>query len=438
MTAEEGWSGRRTVALQTVGCKLNQAETDSLARDLLASGHRVVPVEDTPDIYLLNTCTVTHVADHKCRKLLRQAHRNNPDALIIAAGCYAERAPEELGGIEGVGLVVPNGDKDRLGNIVSAALVGLGSRKHRRKNASAPLRTRALIKVQEGCSRPCTYCIVPRVRGPERSRPRDEIAAEIRHVVEEGYREIILTGTRIGQYNCEGGLKALVELVLGTPGLQRLRLSSLEPADLNPELLRLWADPRLCPHIHLPLQSGSDLVLERMARPYSTAEYMRAVSLARDAIPNLAVTTDILVGFPGETAQEFASSYGFCQSAGFAAIHVFPYSARPGTRAARMPGAVEGTERKRRLKMMLDLARASREHYQSRFLGEAMDVLWEDRKENIWSGLTDNYLRILTSSPVALSNRLLATNLVGHVEGALWGELASEKHESLSSRGIGL
>lgn len=438
MTAEEGWSGRRTVALQTVGCKLNQAETDSLARDLLASGHRVVPVEDRPDIYLLNTCTVTHIADHKCRKLLRQAHRNNPDALIIAAGCYAERAPEELGGIEGVGLVVPNRDKDRLGDIVSAALAGRRGRSHGEKNGSAPLRTRALIKIQEGCSRPCAYCIVPRVRGPERSRPWDEIAAEISRVVEEGYREVVLTGTRIGRYSCEGGLRELVELILQTPGLQRLRLSSLEPADLSPELLRLWADPRLCPHIHLPLQSGSDSILERMARPYSTADYMRAMSLARAAIPNLAVTTDVMVGFPGETAEEFGSSYSFCQSAGFAAIHVFPYSRRPGTRAARMTGAVEGTERKRRVEMMLDLARASKERYQSRFLGQAMDVLWEDRKEDVWFGLTDNYLRVLTSSPVVLTNRLLATDLVGHVKGALWGELAIEKHESLASRGIGL
>lgn len=437
MTAAEGWSDRRTVALQTVGCKLNQAETDSLARDLLASGYRVVPAEDTPDIYLLNTCTVTHIADHKCRKLLRQAHRNNPDALIIAAGCYAERAPEELGGIEGVGLVVPNRDKDRLGDIVSAALSRPRAPSPGEHNGSASLRTRALIRIQEGCSRPCAYCIVPRVRGPERSRPRDEIVAEVSRVMEEGYREIVLTGTRIGRYSCEGRLRELVELILRTPGLQRLRLSSLEPADVSPELLRLWADPRLCPHIHLPLQSGSDSVLERMARPYSTADYMGAVLLARDAIPNLAVTTDVMVGFPGETAEEFADSCSFCQSVGFAAIHVFPYSERPGTRAARMTGAVEGRERRRRVELMLDLARASKERYQSRFLGQAMDVLWEGSKKDVWFGLTDNYLRVLTSSPVALANRLLATDLTGHVEGALWGELAIEKHESLSSRGTG-
>jgi threonylcarbamoyladenosine tRNA methylthiotransferase MtaB len=437
LTAEEGWSDRGTIALQAVGCKLNQAETDSLARKFLAAGYRVVSPECAPDVYLLNTCTVTHVADRKCRKLLRQAHRNNPHGLVVATGCYAERAPEDLWGIEGVGLVVSNRDKDRLAELVSAGAAeyeGRGRSDERRGRAP---RTRALVKTQEGCSVPCSYCIVPQVRGPERSRPRHEILSEINDMVGDGYKEVVLTGTRIGRYHDRGGLRDLIEAILQTSGLRRLRLSSLEPADLTPQLLDMWNDSRLCPHIHLPLQSGADSVLERMRRPYSTTDYLRAVSLARDAIPDLALTTDIMVGFPGETDGEFGESHAFCERVGFAAIHVFPYSRRPGTLAARMAGAVEEGEKTRRVGTMLELAKRGRRAFQGKFIGQTMRVLWEGKRDGLWFGFTENYLRVLTSSPERLANELLATRLVALGEGAIWGELAAQECETVSARGIG-
>ncbi len=423
MTVEEGRSGLGTIALQTLGCKLNQAETESLARQFLEAGYQVVAPDQAADIYLLNTCTVTHIADRKCRNLLRLAHRRNPEALIVATGCYVERAAAEVGGIEGVGLVVGNRDKERLAEIVQAKTNGHESCGSEDVLKSSPFRTRALVKIQEGCSQPCSFCVVPRVRGRERSRSQDDVIAEVKTRAAEGYKEVVLTGTRIGSYEHDGGLQELVERMLSESEVQRLRLSSLEPCDLTPEFLSLWKDSRLCPHIHLPLQSGSDAVLQRMGRAYSTADYERAAAMAREAIPDLSLTTDLMVGFPGESEEEFSESYRFCERMGFAAMHVFPYSARPGTKAARMAGKVGDGEKKRRCQLMLDLAHRSTCSFRERFVGRSMNVLWEGNKDGIWFGLTENYMRVFLPSQEYLGNRVLATKVVGQRDGILVGEL---------------
>ena len=423
MTVEEGRSGLGTVALQTLGCKLNQAETESLARKFLDAGYRIVAPDHAADIYLLNTCTVTHIADRKCRNLLRLAHRRNPEALIVATGCYVERAAVEVGGIEGVVLVVGNRDKERLVEIVQAKTNGHESCGSGDILKSSPFRTRALVKIQEGCSQPCSFCVVPHVRGRERSRPQEEVIAEVKARVAEGYKEVILTGTRIGRYDHDGGLQGLVERILRESEVQRLRLSSLEPCDLNPELLSLWKDRRLCPHIHLPLQSGSDSVLRRMGRTYATANYERAAALARESIPNLALTSDIMVGFPGESEEEFAESCRFCERMGFAAMHIFPYSARPGTKAARMADKVGDNEKKRRCQLMLDLARRGSQCFRERFVGQSMNVLWEGNKDGIWFGLTENYMRVFLLSHELLSNSIVPTKMVAQHDGILQGEL---------------
>ena len=423
MTVEEEGSSLGRVALQTVGCKLNRAETDSLARKFLEAGYQVVAPDQAADIYLLNTCTVTHIADHKCRKLLRLAHRRDPDALIVVTGCYAERAPADLSSIEGAGLIIGNRDKEKMVEIIEDKANGHRARRKRSRPQNPPLRTRTLVKIQEGCSQPCSFCIVPRVRGPERSRPQEEVVAEVKARVAEGYKEVILTGTRIGRYGPGEGLRGLITHILEESDVQRLRLSSLEPSDLTPDLLRLWEDSCLCPHVHLPLQSGSDSVLERMGRAYSTADYQRAVSLAREAIPNLALTTDIMVGFPGESEGEFNKSYRFCERIGFAGLHIFPYSPRPGTRAARMANTVGDGEKKRRTHLMLNLAEGSSRRFRERFLGQEMNVLWEGEKEGIWFGLTGNYLRVFLPSQEQLANELLTANLVAHKEDGVWGEL---------------
>lgn len=412
-----------TIALQTLGCKLNQAETESLARKFAEAGYQIVAPDDSADIYVLNTCTVTHIADRKCRNLLRLAHRRNPDALIVAAGCYAERACAEVGGIEGVGLVVGNRDKARLIEIVRARSNGNGGCGSADFSKGSPFRTRALVKIQEGCSQPCSFCIVPRVRGRERSCSQNEIIDEVKARVAEGYKEVILTGTRIGSYEQDGDLGTLVERILGESEVQRLRLSSLEPRDLTPGLLNLWGDSRLCPHVHLPLQSGCDTVLQRMGRAYDTADYERAAALAREAIPNLALTTDVMVGFPGESEEEFEASYRFCERMGFAAMHVFPYSARPGTRAARMGDRVGDSEKKRRCQFMLNLARRSSQRFREQFVGRSMNVLWEGSKNSIWFGLTENYMRVFLPEQKPLANQILETKIVAQRDGILQGEL---------------
>ena len=281
MTAEEGWSSLARVAVQSVGCKLNQAETEWLARSFQEAGYRIVAPDQSADVYILNTCTVTHVADRKCRNLLRQARRRNPRGLIVATGCYAERAPDDLANLECEALAVGNAGKEKL-----IQMLGGMPRRPASCNAASPAqghgtRSRAMVKIHEGCSQRCSFCIVPFVRGDERSRPTEDVITDVKVRVSEGCQEVVLTGTRIGRFHSDCDLGGLVERILAETEVSRLRLSSLEPNDLTSGLLRLWNDSRVCPHIHVPLQSGCDTVLERMGRPYSTGEYSRAVARAR-------------------------------------------------------------------------------------------------------------------------------------------------------------
>jgi threonylcarbamoyladenosine tRNA methylthiotransferase MtaB len=417
-----GISSTAKVGIQTIGCKLNQAESESLARRFLEAGYQIVSPDDNPDVYVLNTCSVTHIADRKCRHLLLLTHRQNPRAIIVITGCYAQRAGQELSQIEGVTLVVGNEDKERLPDIIGAEIAG--SNPGSEPSPWPQRRTRAWVKIQDGCSEPCSYCIVPRVRGPERDVPPDQILAEVKARVAEGYKEVILTGTRIGCYKGDGGLGALVNRILSQTGVQRLRLSSLQPQDLSPSFIQLWNDSRLCRHLHLPLQSGCDSVLQRMRRRYSTADYERAVNMARELMPELAVTTDVIVGFPGESDEEFESSYRFCERIGFAGLHIFPYSARPGTVAARMAHKVQQATKKKRSQLMLHLAQKNAQTFRRKFLGRSLTVLWEEAKgDGIWTGLSDNYIRVFTESEEQLRNRLLPVRLTQEHGSGLWGSL---------------
>jgi threonylcarbamoyladenosine tRNA methylthiotransferase MtaB len=399
------------VALDTVGCKLNQAETQHLARQFARAGYRLVPPEDGADVYVLNTCTVTHVADGKCRRLLKSARRRNPGALVVAIGCYVERARRELSQIKGVDLVLDNRQKmDLLPRIEQSGR--LIHPVDETASTRADFRTRAFIKVQDGCNNFCSYCIVPLVRGREKSLPLEQVVDEVRHRVADGYKEVVLTGTEIGAYNDKGiGLKELLRRILEETGVARLRLSSLQPQEITPGLIGLWQDGRLCRHFHLSLQSGSDAVLKRMNRRYSTADYLRAVDLIREAVPGVAVTTDVIVGFPGETEAEFKESYDFARQMNFARIHVFSYSPRPGTKAATMPQQVDDKARRERSRRTLALARACLRSFRRRFLGKTVMVLWEKEIGGVWSGLTDNYIRVYTKSDKDLTNQLLPVEL---------------------------
>ena len=406
------------VAFQTIGCKLNQAESESLARQFIEAGYEVTAPSAHPDIYILNTCTVTHIADRKCRHSIRFARRQNPNAFIVATGCYAERAPEELSEA-GANLVVGNKEKENLPEIVKSLGFYASSRA-----TNYSFHTRALVKIQDGCNNFCSYCIVPQTRGKEKSLSPDKIVAEVKKRVAEGYREVVLTGTQIGNYNYgDGNLGKLIKRILAETNIERVRLSSIHPQNISSSLLNLWKDVRLCRHLHLSLQSGSNSVLKRMKRGYSTEKFKDAVILARKKIPDLAVTTDVIVGFPGESEEEFEESFKFCREIGFAAIHVFPYSDRPGTMAERMPDKIEPKEMKRRVEKMLMLAEESSQHFREILFGKTLPVLYEREKDGIWEGFTDNYVRIFTKSKFPLSGRIMPTKLVAEYKKGLWGNV---------------
>jgi len=420
------------VAFYTLGCKLNQAETESLANRFSKAGFQLVSPGDGADIYIANTCTVTHIADRKSRHWLRLARRRNPQALIIATGCYAQRSRQELAQL--ADLVVDNTEKKNLlalTQTLSLEGIGLGEGETKQSQMlAATVRTRSLIKIQDGCHSPCTYCIVPKVRPHEYSLPASQIIDEVKQKVALGYKEVVLTGTKVGSYrDGSADLRDLVQRILTSTGIERLRLSSLQPSEISSEFLALWQDEKLCRHFHLALQSGSETVLQRMKRSYSLDQYQRTVNLIKEMIPEAAITTDIMVGFPGESDAEFEQSYSFCQQAGFANIHVFPFSTRPETAAAGMPEQLKDKVKKERNQRMLELSRSCRRRFCEQFLGQTMPVLWEKETSpgsGIYSGLTGNYIRVFTGSEKSLSNEIIPVKLVGFHNQGMRGEVIDE------------
>jgi threonylcarbamoyladenosine tRNA methylthiotransferase MtaB len=396
---------------------------------------------------VLNSCAVTQLAERKTRRRLRALRRANPAARLVLTGCYADlvqtgRAAAGLPGVE-LDLVVPNADKEGLVSHVQESLGG--ERTPVLPEGAVPegsrelvwFRTRPLVKIQDGCDNACAYCIVHDLRGRQRSRPRDEIAAEVLALRGRGCHEAVLTGVHVGAYGRERG-ESLVGLVrhllaaLGPPDDSpdfRLRLSSIEPWDLAPAFLALWQDSRLCRHLHLPLQSGCDTTLARAKRPYTTAQYAAWVEQARAAIPGLAVTTDLIAGLPGETPDEHAASAAFCKRMRFARLHVFTYSERPDTPAAEMPDPVPVHERRVRAAQLKAIGRESAAAFRRQFLGQTLAVVVEKRRarrpgvEGWWTGLTDNYLRVYVRSERALGNTVCAVRLVAPLAGGLRGEL---------------
>jgi threonylcarbamoyladenosine tRNA methylthiotransferase MtaB len=436
---------RPTVAIETHGCKLNQADSDALAWQFMEAGFDLVSADEAADVYVVNSCTVTHVADRKARHALRAARRRNPDATIVATGCYAQRSPEELRRLEEVDLVIGNADKvslvrqvvDWRGEATVPCAVGDDAQAFSPRLA----RTRAMVKIQEGCNQVCAYCIVPRVRGRERSIPPNDVIGEINRHLSRGYKEVVLTGTQLGSYGfdlADTDLVRLLERILIETDVARLRVSSLQPQEISDvgayrkgvgaysctplplryaptPLLELWSDRRLCPHFHLPLQSGSDTVLKRMRRRYTARLYAEAVELVRERIPDVAITADVIAGFPGETDEEFEETYALCQRVGFASMHVFPYSVRPGTSAAHFGDQVASEVKSRRAQALLELAETQEAQFRMRSLGQVRPVLWEEAREanglTLWSGLTDNYIRVVGESAAPLANQITMARL---------------------------
>ena len=449
LQASGGAGYRGTVAIQTHGCKLNQADSDLLARSFAEAGYRLVDSVAEADVFVLNTCTVTATADAKARQALRAARRANPKALIVAAGCYPQRAADELAQLESISLVVGNALKDQLVPMVLALLgeqdvshqpspvrdqpargfpaADVGATSARGGSPptvrSAAGRSRAMVKIQEGCNQVCAYCIVPKVRGRERSIPPEILLQQIDQRVAEGFQEVVLTGTQLGSYGFDfpgTSLLGLLQRVLAETEVTRLRVSSLQAHEISPGLLELWQDDRVCPHFHIPLQSGSDRVLKAMRRRYDTAQFARSVDLVRRSIPEAGVTTDLIVGFPGEGEEEFHESRDFADSMGFSDMHIFPYSTRPGTSAAHFGAHVPEPVKRERTAVMLALAHQHFQAFRTQWLGRVRPVLWESARERagamVNSGLTDNYVRVYADRLPDPGNRITPARLVELVD----------------------
>lgn len=405
----------KKVHLRMLGCRLNQGEIDMMARQFQQQGHEVVDTPEEADWFVVNTCAVTQTATKSSRKLIRELNRINPQAQTTVTGCYAQIAPNEIQVLSGVERVIDNLGKDTLVEQLTGIPVEKFDHEPLSRDVSigASGRTRAFIKVQDGCNNACTFCITTVARGKGRSRAINEIVDEIRSLHDGGYQEAVLTGVHLGSYgqdfDNQTDLSQLVSSILVDTDIPRLRLSSLEPWDVSPDFFDLWQNPRLCRHLHLPLQSGCDATLKRMRRNTSQAEFRALVSWARDRIPGLSITTDVIVGFPNETDEEFAISESFIQEMDFAGLHIFRYSKREGTPAARMRGHVTNSVKKVRSGRLQAMERTMAQRFAEQFTGKVLPVLWEQvggatEEGFINIGYTDNYIRVRAIHPRVLSN----------------------------------
>ncbi len=447
------------VSLHTLGCKVNQYETRETAAEQLRRGYQVVPFGQPADVCVVNTCSVTDQADVKSRAALRRARRSGEDPLVVATGCYVETAPEEAAALPAVGLIVPNRDKPRLAEIVDDTLRLSGrllfplADEAQLSSDSAGLdliplmvkaegvlnRTRAVIKIQDGCNHFCSFCIIPFTRGRLRSRGTEEVLAEARELAALGYRELVLTGICIGDYGDEKGfsntdmasgrdpLALLLERLAEFPGVERLRLSSIDPADTSQDLLETMARlPQVCAHLHLSLQAGDEEVLNRMRRRYTAAEFRDLVERIYALMPHAGLTCDVIVGFPGETEAQFEETVRLCREARFCKIHAFPYSPRSGTSAARWADDVSPAEKHRRVQALNALSDELGLAFAEAAVGATVQVLVEQRDRNSiqLSGLTGNYLRVSFDGPDSLRGRIVPVEVRSAGSEGASGDLA--------------
>ncbi|MDX1384033.1 MAG: tRNA (N(6)-L-threonylcarbamoyladenosine(37)-C(2))-methylthiotransferase MtaB [Thermoanaerobaculia bacterium] len=414
------------VYLSNLGCKLNQAETDGFARRFQERGHAVVDSLAEADVHVVNSCTVTHHAARDSRKAARRAARREHRAKTVLTGCFAAASPLEARRLAGVDLVVGNDEKERLVDLVEARF---GPAPGPVPVSYVPLpfgRTRALVKIEDGCNMSCAFCIIPSTRGRQRSRPVEEVLAEVRDLAAAGYREIVLTGVQISSYRDGANrLADLIETVLEGTEDCRFRLTSIAPWDFSPRLLPLLASDRVCRHVHFSLQSGSAGVLERMRRPYTPDSFAALVAEVRERIAGIAVTTDVIVGFPGESDAEHRRSLDFVAGLDFARVHAFTFSAREGTAAASLPGQVPAERKKARMREMLAVADRAAARFRRRQAGGLGTVLWEEERGGCWRGMSDNYLRAFTYSDLDLRGRLTRVRLGAPRDDGLEVELAA-------------
>ncbi len=411
---------KKKAALHNLGCKVNAYELEAIQQMLEQQGYEIVPFAPGADIYIINTCTVTNIADRKSRQMLHKAKKMNPDAVVVACGCYVQAAGEKLEQDSAIDLVVGNNKKKEIPAILeeyfrekeegrSGSGTWVTDMTHNREYETLSIsrtaeHTRAFIKVQDGCNQFCTYCIIPYARGRVRSRRSEDVLEEVRRLAESGCQEVVLTGIHLSSYGVdleEGqNLLALIRTIHAVDGIRRIRLGSLEPGIITEEFAEaIAALPKVCPHFHLSLQSGCDTVLERMNRRYRSEEYMEKCRLLRRVYDRPALTTDVIVGFPGETEEEFEASRAFVEEVNFFETHIFKYSRREGTRAAAMPDQIPEQEKTRRSHILLELNERRRQEYMESFLGEEKEVLLEEKVEldgkNWWVGYTREYLKAI-------------------------------------------
>ena len=400
-----------------------------MSREFVSAGYNVVDSINSADIYVLNTCTVTSTADSKARQALRAAHRKNPNALIVAAGCYSQRAEDELLNMPEVSLVVKNTEKDRiLGLINNIRQIDKPAVNRIEQPLETTLsRCRAMVKIQEGCNQICSYCIVPKVRGREKSIPSSILINQIKGLVSEGYREVVLTGTQLGSYGFdlpESSLPKLIQRILEETEIPRLRVSSLQPQEISQQLLNLWSNERLCPHFHIPLQNGCDRILNSMRRRYTTDQFYRSVEFIRDNVPNVAITGDLIVGFPGETDSDFNETLKLVSRTSFSNLHIFPYSKRPGTSATYLDEHVSSIAKKERVTALNEIVKDSFTNFRNKFLHTNQKVLWESHrfsnKESYWKGITENYIRVQTKTDRNIRNTITEAELQSLEDDCVW------------------
>ncbi|MBS1384535.1 tRNA (N(6)-L-threonylcarbamoyladenosine(37)-C(2))-methylthiotransferase MtaB [Flavonifractor sp. DFI.6.63] len=427
------------VAIYTLGCKVNQYETQALETELERRGHTLVPFTGEADAYIINTCTVTAVSDQKSRQTIRQARKRAPRAVVAVCGCYAQTAPEAVRALE-VDLVMGTGERmaflDALEDLARARQAqplvrvddALRRRTYERLSAGGlEGRTRAMLKVEDGCVNFCTYCIIPYARGPIRSLPLADAVCEAKRLAGEGYRELVLTGIEISSWGADfrdgSALIDLVEALCAAAPECRVRLGSLEPRTVTEEFCRRAAAlPNLCPHFHLSLQSGCDATLRRMGRKYDCARYYESVKLLWDFFDRPGITTDLIVGFPGETEEEFAQTLAFLSRCAFSAMHIFPYSRRSGTPAASMPGQCPNAVKQARARQAAQLAGEMRRAWLERWVGRTLSVLFEEEKDGLWRGHAPNYTEVLAPGS-GLHNVICDVEITGVREDGLLGRL---------------
>jgi threonylcarbamoyladenosine tRNA methylthiotransferase MtaB len=433
------------IAFHTLGCKVNQYESEALQEKFKTRGHQIVPETEAADVYVINTCTVTGLADRKSRQFIRRLRKLNPDCILAVIGCYAQMQPDEIAALEGVNIVAGTNEKANLVEIVEGYVRDKGVEIYRKEYealtqfeeigmpVSMDSRTRAYIKIQDGCNRFCSYCIVPYARGNIRSRNRENIIEEAEHLLDAGYKEIILTGINTALYGAESSgmqgleLERIISDLNKLPGDFRIRLSSLEPTVIDASFVkRLLHYEKLCPHFHLSLQSGSDQILETMKRNYSTVEYLDIIDVLKKHDPGFAVTTDIIVGFPGETDKYFEETCNLVRKAGFSKVHVFKYSKRSGTPAADMPNQVNPSIKNQRSAMLLKIESETGKLFLKSQIGSKRQLLIEEFhcETGFLSGYTENYIRVFMPGNgkrhTHLINSFIEVRLIGlHEDGML-------------------